>query len=649
MSSCNNEEVSRTGYLDVDVRYTGGASKMELDGVKVALNRTETDNLEQTSEWITETGKQSIELSKGNYELELTGNRVKTDDLDPPHNIVIIKSGEHTPKAIRIERLPYSVVVKYKDKEMNNGDTITLSSIAALDLWNKYSSNELHWTAKIAHTLNWITFTKSSGSISGGKTDYALFEIGELPNYGHNYAEVIITSEDEGTFTILLDIVKQGGEPEKATITGDSANVCPATSVVLTANALNATSYQWYKGNGIIEEETTNKYNVTSNGTYSVIGVNVNGTGVKSDGKVVTINSCATPPAKATITGDSENTCPATSVILTATATDATSYKWYKGSSIISGETGNTYTVTQSGTYYAVGINANGTGNQSDGKAVTISTCIAVPATATISGNSTNSCSGTDGQSVTLTASATGATSYIWRNGSTPLSETGNTFVVNQTGTYYVKGVNVSGAGTESAGKTVTIVSCVPTAPTGLTAKMFGNDIYVSWNSVQFATSYKIRICDSNSQNCQYRQTTSSSYTFKESEGALFCGVNRFEVVAINTYGEESQPNTISCNRQISLSQTSVNVTVYATGESFSIQWSEVRPVGITATVYYAIYRDIGAIGNWTLISPQVTGTSFSDNISCPGWLTQVNYKVEAYVTECGGVKISGQGFNVCY
>jgi len=205
--SCKPDD--RIGYLDVDVRYTGGASQWKLDGVKVAFLRTNTDNLEQASYWIDKTGEQRIELPFGQYKLVLNGNRCKLVDTE---SIVTINSSEPTPKAIRIQHLGYSVIVTDMGKEMKEGDTIRLDKITALDIENKYSSKDLDWEAKTS-TNSWIKFTKDRGKILGGKKDHVLFEIDENnPNFKYdkwNYDKVIITTEDQGTFSVFVGAFKE--------------------------------------------------------------------------------------------------------------------------------------------------------------------------------------------------------------------------------------------------------------------------------------------------------------------------------------------------------------------------------------------------------------------------------------------------------
>ncbi|GHV63923.1 hypothetical protein FACS1894199_00950 [Bacteroidia bacterium] len=166
-------------------------------------------------------------------------------------------------------------------------------------------------------------------------------------------------------------------------------------------------------------------------------------------------------PEKAVIIGDAANTCPDTSVTLTAAAMGATSYKWYNGTTAIDGATDSTYVVTASGTYFAAGVNVEGEGTKSVGKTVTISACTTPPAQATISGDAANTC---PIATVTLTAAATDATSYQWYNGTTAIDgATDSTYVVTASGNYSVAGVNTVGTGTKSVGKTVTISACTVT------------------------------------------------------------------------------------------------------------------------------------------------------------------------------------------
>jgi hypothetical protein len=195
-----------------------------------------------------------------------------------------------------------------------------------------------------------------------------------------NYSAAGVNADGEGPRSDMKAVIISScaTAPVKAVIVGGDANACPATDVLLTAVASGAASYKWYNGATVITGATAATYVVTATGNYSAAGVNDVGEGEKSDPKAVTISVCATAPAKATVTGDAANACPATAVLLTAAATDATSYKWYNGTTEITGATAATYSVTATGTYSAAGVNSVGTGEKSDAKGVTISSCGAV-------------------------------------------------------------------------------------------------------------------------------------------------------------------------------------------------------------------------------------------------------------------------------
>ncbi|GHT72499.1 hypothetical protein FACS189456_1160 [Bacteroidia bacterium] len=186
-------------------------------------------------------------------------------------------------------------------------------------------------------------------------------------------------------------------------------------------------------------------------------GANQDSIDCVGSGTSVWVNGvCKTPPAQATVIGNANNTCPADTVILTASATGATTYKWYNGTTPIDGETASTYVVTACGTYSAAGVNDDGEGTKSIGKPVTIALC--PPAQAIVIGDAANAC---PTATVTLTASADGATSYKWYNGTSPINgETASTYVVTATGTYSAAGVNADGEGTKSEGIEVTITAC---------------------------------------------------------------------------------------------------------------------------------------------------------------------------------------------
>ena len=78
------------------------------------------------------------------------------------------------------------------------------------------------------------------------------------------------------------------------TISGANANVCPGKTVQLTIGTITgATAYEWRKNGAAISGATTDSYEVTAPGTYTVAGVNAAGTGTPSPGHAVTILYCS--------------------------------------------------------------------------------------------------------------------------------------------------------------------------------------------------------------------------------------------------------------------------------------------------------------------------------------------------------------------
>jgi hypothetical protein len=261
-------------------------------------------------------------------------------------------------------------------------------------------------------------------------------------------------------------------KPGKAVITvvDETDNKCAEAEpfVILGVTAENATSYKWYKnGTALSGTGTGEALTVTESGTYTAAGVNDQGEGAVSDAKTVTIIDCT--PGVPVISGDDTNPCPEVTVELTVEAIpNATSYKWYKDDEVIPGETSQTLTVTEDGSYAVAGVNDNQVeGTRSDPKVVTITTCAApIPdAAGEIDGDNANTCPET---TVTLTiGEIENATSYQWYRGETKLDgETSQTLTVTQNGNYSVEGVNDDlEPGTRSEGHQVTITSCVPAKP----------------------------------------------------------------------------------------------------------------------------------------------------------------------------------------
>ncbi|MDR0565488.1 MAG: hypothetical protein LBG47_00385 [Prevotellaceae bacterium] len=168
-------------------------------------------------------------------------------------------------------------------------------------------------------------------------------------------------------------------------------------------------------------------------------------------------------PAKALVAGEDANACPSLAVLLTASADGAQSYLWYRNTFAIPNATEATYSATSSGTYYAVGVNAAGQGEKSDGKEVSVNlNC--PPLAPALAGFSSNQC---PDLTVRLMAAAENAESYEWYRGATAIpGATAAFYDARESGAYSVAAVNAFGRSEKSNEKAVTIAPCPPAAPT---------------------------------------------------------------------------------------------------------------------------------------------------------------------------------------
>jgi hypothetical protein len=244
--------------------------------------------------------------------------------------------------------------------------------------------------------------------------------------------------------------------PGKAVVTGEAANSCPSISVTLSASAEGALSYIWYRNGNAISAATGPTYDAVSSGTYQAAGVNKAGAGEKSESKAVTVTTNC-PPSVPVISGTAANVCPSQTVRLTATATNAESYVWYKDNTVLSGATNTSYEASAAGAYSVEAHNSYGSSSRSDVHTVTIIEC--PPEVPAISGSTINVC---PASTVALTATSANATSYQWYwYGDAIAGATASTYLVTRTGAYYVTASNDIGTSEkQSEGYTVYIDLC---------------------------------------------------------------------------------------------------------------------------------------------------------------------------------------------
>lgn len=177
---------------------------------------------------------------------------------------------------------------------------------------------------------------------------------------------------------------------------------CSGDNVVLTSDS--ATSYKWYKDNVAINGENGRTLTVSSAGTYKVEVQNAAGCVLQSSDKVVVVNNT---PAPATVTSSITASifCTGGTVVLTSSAPSGN--LWYKNGSLISGATGVTYNVTDSGSYT---VRVSGSPCASAPSAPKVYALYPKPVTSSITGSTASNNNKTENYSVTATAGS----SYTW-------------------------------------------------------------------------------------------------------------------------------------------------------------------------------------------------------------------------------------------
>jgi len=223
---------------------------------------------------------------------------------------------------------------------------------------------------------------------------------------------------------------------------GGGSSICPGSSLLLTATA--ADSYQWQLNGVNIAGATSQTFDATQAGTYTVT-TSITGCVSTSDNFVVTEIS---PTISST--NNANTFCPGSTFVLTAS--NGTSYQWQLNGVNIAGETNQTLTVTQSGSYTVV---------VTDGLCSATSSAFVVTAiipTVTSSNGTNNLC---PGETVTLTSSV--GSSYQWQlNGNNIAGATNQTLSIAAGGTYTVVVTTTDGSCTSTSAAFV-ITETVPT------------------------------------------------------------------------------------------------------------------------------------------------------------------------------------------
>ncbi|MDR2362417.1 MAG: hypothetical protein LBD91_06770, partial [Prevotellaceae bacterium] len=309
-------------------------------------------------------------------------------------------------------------------------------------------------------------------------TEYdCLFE-GDTCAFGADNSYTL-TMPDSGNVTVCVRVINAHGCVDSACVTIGVIQAPPAAPVLagggtycgnasLSCFGETGYSYQLQVGSMLSVGATQHGANapldfpITTTGayTYTVVATDTaTGCTAVSNAQALTVNALPAAP-----TGASNNSrCGSGTVTFSATPPTGCTIDWYNaasgGSTVTDGYGVSSFasSITATTTYYAQARD-NTTGCVSATRLPVTATVHPDVAAAVISGNASNTCPAI---TVTLTATAAGATTFTWyRNGSQVQSSTSNAYTATSSGNYTVQGKNANCTGNTSALKVVTISAC---------------------------------------------------------------------------------------------------------------------------------------------------------------------------------------------
>ncbi len=422
------------------------------------------------------------------------------------------------------------------------------------------------------------------------------------------------TANASGSYTVVVTntsscpatsspIVVTANSPNSATITPASATTfCQGGSVVLNANQVVGSTYQWYNNAVAINGATSSSYTASSSGSYTLVISSGASCSSTSAATLVTMNALPT----ATITAATATTfCQGGSVILNANTGTGLTYQWRLNGTNITGATSSSYTANASGSYTVVVTN---TSTCSATSTVTVVTVNALPTATITAATSTTFC---QGGSVILNANTGTGLIYQWRlNGTNITGATSSSYTANASGSYTVLVTNTSTCSSTS-GATVVTVNALPSATiTPATATTFcqGGSVVLNANTGIGLTYqwFNNAVAISGAASSTYTPNASGSYTVVVTNASTCSSTSSAAVVTVNALPSA----TIIASSATTFCQGGSVVLTANTGTGLTYQWrlNGTNITGATSASYTA-----NANGSYTVV---VTNSSTCSSTS---------------------------------
>ena len=420
------------------------------------------------------------------------------------------------------------------------------------------------------------------------------------------------TALADGTYLYEVSAVDDAGEStSKASVSATVNNEPPTapTNLTVTINADNvnlswdtvadATSYNVYRDSSLITSPTTNAFTDTAlaDGTYlyEVSAVDDAGESTSKASVSATVNNePPTAPTNLTASVNGSNVNLSWDIVA-----DATSYKVYRDSSLIASPTTNAFTdiALADGTYLYEVSAVDDAGESTSKASISATVNNAAPAAPT------NLTASANGSNVNLSwDTVDDATSYnVYRDSSLIASPTTNAFtdtaLADGTYLYEVSAVDDAGESTSKASVSATVNNAAPAAPTNLSASVNADNVNITWDKVNDATSYNV-----------YRDSSliASPTTNAFTDTALADGTYLYEVSAVDGAGESTGKASVSATVNNVPPAAPTNLSASVDADSIALTWEAVADA-----TSYNVYRDSSLIASPT--TSAFTDTTLAD------------------------------------
>lgn len=254
-----------------------------------------------------------------------------------------------------------------------------------------------------------ITFTDASTGTNVNAWTWNFS--GGTPATANTQGPHTVTFNTAGTYTVDLTITDANGTddtvainlivvnpPPTVTANATATTICNGDPVTLTGSG--ADTYAW--DNGVTDGVT---FNPTTTTTYTVTGTDVNGC-TATDQVTITVDNCQQPIADFSFTG---SVCEGSCITFTDLSTDATAWEWtFAGGTPATSTAQDPGTIcfATAGTYDVELIVSNSVGSDTTVQSITV---IAGPTVDAGPDQVINA-----GESTTITATGSGAGTYVW-------------------------------------------------------------------------------------------------------------------------------------------------------------------------------------------------------------------------------------------